>query len=149
VVWRSFTGFYAIHGGILARMKTDTFTKTTFATVALALVVLAGENINRNLNEVHAATTEAWQYKFIHRQFTPDFESGQVRGDSWVEDGQTSPNGKNSSDTLGARIQELGSQGWELVTDTAFSTHANQNPQKPYAWNGVVSDELLIFKRRK
>jgi hypothetical protein len=91
-------------------------------------------------------THENWEYKFISWSY--GFEGPSVGGyTSWKEDGRDLPLVDGKAD-LGGKIQALGLQGWELVSDTPYSRHMNVSPENHVAANGVSTDEMLIFKRQ-
>jgi len=132
-------------------MKADTFTKTTLAVIALALVVIAGQSVQHTATVRAAQTSGAeYDYKFMWHYMSLNLENGASSGTSlWTEDGNRPKDEYNNDGGFGQRIQVLGSQGWELVSDVVFSNHGNINPPKTIALNGVTTSERLIFRRRK
>jgi hypothetical protein len=92
-----------------------------------------------------SSTTKAWEYKSIVR--TRAFPTGNsvdtavaaTDWTQWYEDGQPIP---APSDPL-AKVNQLGGQGWELITITPRSSLASK-------WTaGTTSDETWLFKRPK
>jgi hypothetical protein len=134
-------------------MQTDRFTKAVLSVIALSVVVLAGQNWSTT---AHAATTrQAWEYKRLGRTFGMDRRSGTIAGvASLLEDGAVLPAGTDA----GAKIAEFGSQGWELVSVTAYSQMAQTQSQSaestlgPFvgqSMSGVTTADIWIFKRPK
>lgn len=132
-------------------MKTDTVTKALLGIIALALAFIAGQDALNHITPVQAASTgTAYEYKFITRDIKADLQNGYVGGNgTWKEDGKIPRDELNNDGGLGARIQQLGSEGWELAADVAFSERMNVNAQRNMAANGVSTSEKFIFKRRK
>ena len=127
-------------------MKTDIFTKTTFGVIALALLVLAAQGWQNRTTTVQAASA-GWEYKFISETY--GFDNNRISTVlQWTEDGAALPLVNGKAD-LGKKFQELGAQGWELVTDIPHSFRMNMKVQDGWAANGVTSDEMIIFKRPK
>jgi hypothetical protein len=81
---------------------------------------------------------------------TVNLQTGSAWGtDHWTEDGNQLQGFGNDGGGLGARIQALGSQGWELVGDAVYSNKMNLNNTRTMAANGVSTAEMFTFKRRK
>ena len=128
-------------------MRTTKYTAFVLSVMALALVVLAGEEFRDRTTVVHAAgLRQAWEYKFVERGYKG--QNGDITVTAyWKEDGNTPPADQNNTSGLSARVRVLGSQGWELVSDTPYSRHMKVDAANGLAANGVTSDETLIFKR--
>lgn len=126
-------------------MKTHTLTNTLLAVITVALVVIAVRGHFTHNVTVSAAGFPRWQYKFVDRSYSYN-GNGTFAASTWKEDGQSPPDAANNIGGLGSRIQVLGSQGWELVSDTAFSENGGFNPQGHVAANGVTTRESLIFR---
>ena len=136
-------------------MRTDKLTTSLLAIIALSLAVLAGENFRSRSTVVHAApvSTQAWEYKSIVRVF--ECKNGQMQGvTSMSEDQKPLP----AVVDIVAKLNELGDQGWELVSVTPYSSYSQagtstanstQGPAAGYSWNGVTSLDRWIFKRPK
>jgi hypothetical protein len=131
-------------------MKTDRFTNALLSIIALALFIMAWQSLTLHSHPVQAATTtsKAWEYKFIGRTFA--WKNGRMNGTAmWKEDGKTLDVPEDGNAPIGAKIQNLGSQGWELIADTPYSWRMNTSAKDDMAANGVSTDELFIFKRQK
>lgn len=130
-------------------MKTDRFTKTLLGIIALALAVIAVQGTFSHSVQA-ASTITPFEYKFISRVYVPDWQKGEaVLSPVWSEDGQKASDDDVKNGGIGARIQYLGSQGWELISDNVVSQHMLVNIDKHVATNGVASYEHMIFKKRK
>jgi hypothetical protein len=132
-------------------MKTDTVTIGLLGVIALALVFIACQGALKHITPVQAATTGTpYEYKFITRDIKADFQNGYAGGNgTWKEDGKIPRDELNNDRGLEARIQQIGSEGWELAADVVFSEHMKVNAQKNLASNGVSTGERFIFKRPK
>jgi hypothetical protein len=131
-------------------MKTDRLGKFLLAVIAVLLVQIAVQNLRKPIEPVHAAapTRQAWEYKFIQRTFR--FERGSASGtSSWSEDGKSLAVDEDDSSPLIQKFSDLGSQGWELVTDTPFSLSGRMYPKIEASANGVTTAEKWTFKRPK
>jgi hypothetical protein len=134
-------------------MKTDIFTKTVLSVIALASVVLVGENFQASHTNVRAATAQEWQIKSVicHLRRNGVTISGAA---SWEEDGNRPTDSLNDAAGLAKRIQFLGSQGWEPVTVVPLSTHLWTDPQNGvradsqhgFAENGATTELMYIFR---
>ena len=98
-------------------MKRDTFTKASLGLIALALAVIAAQGMFNHSTPVQAASTiTPFEYKFIYRTYVPDPQKGEVTpSTTWIEDGKQALDDDIKAGGLGARIQSLGAQGWELL----------------------------------
>jgi hypothetical protein len=128
-------------------MRTTQYTAFVLSVIALALIVLAGEELRDRTTVVHAAgSRQGWEYKFVERGYKG--QNGNITVTAyWKEDGNPPPPDQNNIGGLSARVRALGSEGWELVSDTAYSRHMKVDTTNGLAANGVTSDETLIFKR--
>lgn len=140
---------------IIPAMQNDRFTKTLLAVIALSLVILAGENFRKPIESVHAAgaSRQMWEYKQIKRGFS--WNEKEITTVAYVaEDGKELPAG---TDIL-VKINQLGSQGWELVNVEPYSdefrtwTASDNSTLGPFvgqALNGVSTTDRWMFKRLK
>jgi len=151
-------------------MRNDNFTRSVLTLIALSLVVLASENWKHDPSVVRAATgasgRQQYEYKTIFRNFSyKDGEYSAVQ--SWSEDSDNLPDpGENAGAAMRAKINELGSRGWELVSVTPYSFDARMsfaagqalgfpiaigqaNGVSGYTWGGTTTGERWIFKRAK
>jgi hypothetical protein len=97
---------------------------------------------------VHAGTPQrsAYEYKFIQRTFY--YDHGKAAGtSSWREDGKELPVNNDRTIALIPKFHQLGSEGWELVTDTTYSFLGKTFPNAQMAANGLTTDETWVFKR--
>jgi hypothetical protein len=117
-------------------VKSDIFTKTTLAIIALALVVIAGQGALRHPMTVEAASQQRWVYKSIHARF--QWTSNTVTRTSYVSnDGNELDGPPNMQDVMNG----LGNQGWELVSTTPYSMWISNGTA-----GGMTTDEILIFR---
>jgi hypothetical protein len=102
-----------------------------------------------------AVAKQTWEYKTIFRQRDIDFEERSrylVKAwGAWYEDDKV----LTSPVDMTAKLAQLGSQGWELVTVCPRSDNGNSHPQGAsgvgdyglYSFNGVTTGDVWIFKR--
>jgi hypothetical protein len=139
-------------------MKNDTFTKLLLSTISAALVVLALQSFRGQTPTVQAGGRQGWEYKTITRSF--GFKDGVYVGVNWwTEDSNSTllplPAAGTEGSAMRAKISELGGQGWELVSVTAYSWNYSVDRRMgngPYVYtmlNGVSTDEEWVFKRPK
>lgn len=131
-------------------MKPDRLGNFLLAVIAVSLLQIAGQNLWKPILPVHAAapTKQTWEYKFIQRSFR--FEHGSAAGTlSWKEDGKSLAVDEDDSIPMIRKFSDLGSQGWELVSDTPFSFSGRAYPKIEVSANGVTTAEMWTFKRPK
>jgi len=97
---------------------------------------------------------QTWEYKTIlrSRSFVPS-EENPIRAaewESWSENGKRLP----SPVDIGAKLKELGEQGWELTSVTPRSSllggHESSDEGGVSAdYAGFTTDETWVFKRVK
>lgn len=139
----------------LRLMKRDTFTKIMLTIIALLLSVIAIRPLinpsdyafaqsqrapstgSKNAPEI---STISWEFKELSmtRGIAPGLGLRSLGDWNLSEDGTDLKN----IDYL-TRSQQLGAQGWELVSVTPISSYAGEN----YA--GATSEVFFLFKRQK
>jgi hypothetical protein len=124
----------------LSGMKTETITKLFLGIIACALVVLAGESFIKPVFPVQAAARQQWDYKILNHTRQNDQNSGEFV-EAFYEDDKEA---KFTSMT--ARAQQLGAEGWELVSAEPRSIGGGSSF---FATPGSTSSEIWIFKRPK
>jgi hypothetical protein len=107
-------------------MKTDILTKTLLGAIALALAVPP-------LTTVHADSATKWEYTRINIAYR--WENGTVNLYALVQrDGKDLPGNPQP----GGALNQMGAEGWELVSDMPISTQAGLSG---------TTNEILMFKR--
>ena len=128
-------------------MKTDGLSKTLLAFIALAVVLIIGQGWNNHISTVQAASGQIWEYKFLNWSYIGDIHSLD-HVVLFKEDGNVIPASEDGQvPNVGKKIQQLGSNGWELATNSTYSRHAVFTNGTPA--NGLTTDEMLIFKRQR
>jgi len=132
-------------------MKPDIYTKAILTVVAVMLSVIALKPL---ISPITAASAQAqpargsvsskavpvttnvgWEYKLVDISRPGGFGLQDYK--NMAEDGQA----LNGTDWFG-KAEQLGAQGWELVSVTAASNLSGQN------FAGATSEMMFLFKRQ-
>jgi hypothetical protein len=135
--------------------------KLYIALSAAAILFLLGE---AGRGQKSDPVGQAWEYKMILRQrdiddkrdldiFTLNPDRNFAKDWSrWAEDNRELP----APVDIVAKLAQLGSQGWELVTINTRSDNGNSVPtaqsignNQYYSYNGVTTSDVWVFKRAK
>lgn len=151
-------------------MQNDRLSRILLAVIALSLVALVGEGWRRQpivLAADGTAAKQVWEYKVIERSFR--VRDNYVAGvDKWYEDGAALPTpGDNAWGALRAKLADLGSQGWELVSVMPYSDgmrmtlNTNRSPLgltlpvseasslSGFSAGGMTTNDQWVFRRVK
>jgi hypothetical protein len=122
-------------------MNSDTYTKASLLIIALLLVpaairpILSPEvtAIAQGSNAAKSVSVR-WEYKLVNIERQPNaFALGDFN--------QLAEDGQSSKGDWFSKAQQLGSQGWELVSVTPMANSSGRN------FAGSTTEVMFLFKR--
>lgn len=128
-------------------MRTDIYTKAVLTGICLALFLIAGMGWIVPEASVHAAptpppvSTQTWEYKIYVRSWA--WKTNDDGYDFFWDKSTCSEDGNAAHCDVGTALDQIGAQGWELVSVEPRASHAGN------AWAGATTAEAWTFKRPK